>query len=109
MKKIILSLLVIGFFAIPMFGLAVAPRPIPDLSKGDVTNLVENTITNYLFFILLIISIIIIVYAGILFVFSAGDPGKTATARNLLLYAIIGIIVAFLARGLVNLVLETIE
>ena len=40
-------------------------------------------------------------YAGILFITAGGDSAKVTTARNILLYAIIGIAVAILAFSLV--------
>ena len=40
-------------------------------------------------------------YAGILFITAGGDATKVTTARNILLYAIVGIAVAILAFSLV--------
>ncbi|MDP2910087.1 MAG: hypothetical protein Q8N69_03405, partial [bacterium] len=53
-----------------------------------------------------IVGIFAIIYAGYLFLFSAGDPEKVRTARHLIIYAIIGIIVVFLSKGIINLLLS---
>jgi hypothetical protein len=47
------------------------------------------------------ISFIIVVWAGMKYVLSQGDPSKTAEARNQILYAAIGIAVAVGAGGFV--------
>jgi hypothetical protein len=39
-----------------------------------------------------------------MFVTASGDPDKTKTARNFVLYALIGVLVGFAAKGLVMLV-----
>jgi hypothetical protein len=61
-------------------------------------------ITDWLFAILLIIGAIWIIIAGYYFVTAQGDPDKTKTARNFVLYALIGVLIGFAAKGLVMLV-----
>lgn len=48
------------------------------------------------------IALIFVIYGGILYVTSGGDPEKTTKARNTLLYAIIGIVVVVLAYAIVT-------
>lgn len=50
------------------------------------------------------IAIIMFVVAGILFLTSAGDPGKVATARQAVIWGVIGIIVAILAFSILQIV-----
>ncbi|HUC88236.1 MAG TPA: hypothetical protein VMR95_03760 [Candidatus Binatia bacterium] len=54
------------------------------------------------------LALIIIIIAAIQFVTSGGDPQETAKARNTLLYAAIGLIVAVSAEVLVTFVLNNI-
>lgn len=61
-------------------------------------------VTNLLFFVIMILVVIIVLYAAYLFLTSGGDPKKVETARNLLIYAAIGIAIAFLARAVPNLI-----
>jgi len=65
---------------------------------------VLDRITNWLFSALLVIAAIFIIIAGYLFVTAMGDPDKTKTARNFVMWALIGVLVAFCAKGLVLLV-----
>lgn len=48
------------------------------------------------------ISLIILVWAGMKYTLSGGDPGKTAEAKNQILYAAIGIAVALSASAIVR-------
>lgn len=53
-----------------------------------------------------IAAVIMIVISGFQFITSAGDPQKVATARQTILYAVIGLIIAALAQALVSFVLS---
>ncbi len=56
-------------------------------------------ITDWIFFILLIVAGIMILIAAFIFVTSSGSPDRATAARNMILYAVIGIIVALLAKA----------
>lgn len=62
------------------------------------------TITNILLFIIGAIAVIMLIIGGIRYVVSAGDQNAVTSAKNTILYAIIGIVVAFLAYAAVNFV-----
>lgn len=59
---------------------------------------VIKQIADLLFLLVTILSVAAIVYSAFLFLTSAGDPTKTALAKNWLLYAIVGLVVAVIAR-----------
>lgn len=101
MKRILSGLALFSLLVFPalVFGQG-APNVVPDT---DVLKVLER-IVDWLFSILLIIAAIAIVIAAYYFVTAAGDPEKTTKARNFVIYALIGVIVAFIARGLVALV-----
>lgn len=63
-----------------------------------------NYAINWVFFILITIAVVMILIAAFNFLFSGGDPGKTTTARNYLIFAAIGIAIALLARAIPFLV-----
>lgn len=50
------------------------------------------------------ISVLMIVIGGLRFVLSQGDPAGVSTARNTVLYAVIGLVVAILAGGIIQFV-----
>lgn len=59
-------------------------------------------ITDVLLFIIGAISVIMLIVGGIRYVVSGGDQGAVTAAKNTILYAIVGIIVAILAYAVVN-------
>ena len=69
----------------------------------NVMTVLDN-VTNWLFAILLIVAAIAIIIAAFNFVTAQGDADKVKTARQFVLYALIGVLVAILAKGLVGLV-----
>ncbi len=77
-----------------------APEGAPTL---DILDVLDN-ITDWLFAILLIVAAIFIIIAGYFFVTATGDPEKTKRARDFVMYALIGVLVGFVAKGLVMLV-----
>jgi hypothetical protein len=68
---------------------------------------VFQTITNVLLFIIGAISVIMLIIGGIRYVVSGGDSSAVTSAKNTILYAIVGIVVALLAYALVNFVLTS--
>ena len=67
-----------------------------------------TTIVNILLFIIGAISVIMLIIGGIRYTISAGDSGNVTAAKNTILYAIIGLVVAFLAYAIVNWVLNAL-
>ena len=63
-----------------------------------------QTITNILLFLVGAISVIMLIIGGVRYVISGGDQNQVTGAKNTILYAIVGIIVAFLAYAAVNFV-----
>ncbi len=54
------------------------------------------------------IALVVVVLAGLRFVLAAGDPQKTAQARNSIIYALAGLAVCILAFSVVTFVLKSI-
>lgn len=66
-----------------------------------------KTITNVLLFIIGAISVIMLIIGGIRYVVSGGDSAAITSAKNTILYAIVGVVVAILAYALVNFVITS--
>ena len=64
-------------------------------------------ITNVLLFIIGAISVIMLIIGGIRYVVSGGDSSAVTSAKNTILYAVIGIVVAILAYAMVNFVITS--
>ncbi len=121
LRTIITSLaLVLGVAAVPLLPASTAHGACTKTSSakdclkdgsGTTTNanaptLQQNvrTITNVLMWIIGVIAVIVIVMGGIRYTTSGGDSGSTKAARETILYAVIGIIVAIMAYAIVNFV-----
>lgn len=121
-KALMVPALVLGLgLMLPAVGYAANCSNNPDITVGPgggaecakpdagATNLfgpggVFVTVTNILLFIIGAIAVIMLIVGGIRYVLSSGDQTAVANAKNTILYAIIGIIVAFLAYAAVGFV-----
>lgn len=65
-------------------------------------------ITNAALFLIGAVSVIMLIYGGIRYTISGGDSGAVTSAKNTILYAIVGIVIALLAYAIVNFVLVTL-
>jgi uncharacterized membrane protein YuzA (DUF378 family) len=74
-----------------------------DCSSNGVSNFI-STIVSILSYIVGIAAIIVIILSGMKYITSGGDSGKVASAKNTLIYALIGIAIAALAQFLVHFV-----
>jgi len=71
---------------------------------GD-TNSVFERVVNVLLFLVGSISVIMLIVGGIRYIVSSGDQNQVTGAKNTIMYAIIGIVVAVVAYGIVNFLL----
>jgi len=102
MKKHLILFLSVSLLILPIFVLAEeAP-----LIGGSVEELVDilNRIGDLIFTILLVIAFIFLVIAGMNFITASGDTTKVDKARAMLMYCLMGVAVALLARGAIALV-----
>ena len=54
-------------------------------------------------------SLVMITVGGFKYVVSRGDPQATAGARNTIIYAVIGLVVALVAQGILTFVVSTVS
>ena len=54
-----------------------------------------------------VIAVIMIVYAGFKYITSGGESNGVSSAKNSLIYAIVGLVIVALAQIIVHLVLNT--
>lgn len=82
---------------------------VPDAVKGPETSeLVTNVVTT-LSFIAGVACVIAIIVGGIMYITSAGDEKRVQTAKNTLLYAVIGIVIALSAYAIATFVVNQIQ
>ncbi len=66
------------------------------------------TITNILLFLIGAIAVIMLIIGGFRYVLSGGNTASVTAAKNTILYAIIGIIVALLAYAAINFIISSL-
>lgn len=81
-------------------------------TSGQPTNLfgsggIFTKITDVLLFIIGAVAVIMLIIGGIRYVVSGGDSSAVTGAKNTILYAVIGIVVALLAYALVHFVITS--
>ena len=123
LNKIILAL-GIPFF-VGLAGLTIMPQVVHASPKSEVTKGITaanggnecdddscttlegtvKTITDVLLFIVGAVAVIMIIIGGIRYSTSGGDAGSIKGAKDTILYAVIGLVVAILAYAIVNFVL----
>lgn len=75
--------------------------------KDKVVATIEN-VTGIVAFLVGLIAVLMIVIAGFRFVTSNGDSNTISSARNTILYAVIGIVITVMAYAIVNFILDSI-
>jgi uncharacterized membrane protein YjgN (DUF898 family) len=120
LKTIVTSLAVVAAVALPAG--AVSPQQTlcqgsggtwtgtkceTDASQPQVVT-TFRTISNLLLFILGAIAVVMVIVGGIRYATSNGEQAQVTSAKNTIMYAIIGLVVAFIAYAIVNFVTSQI-
>ncbi|MFZ2125999.1 MAG: hypothetical protein WAV04_00620 [Candidatus Microsaccharimonas sp.] len=69
---------------------------------------VITILTNTLLFIVGALSVVMIIIGGLRYVVSGGNSTAVTAAKNTILYAVVGLVIAFLAFAAINFVMNTI-
>ena len=77
-------------------------------SLFDGSTAIVPRVINLMLFIVGVLAIFMMIYGGIRYVLSGGDNGKVKDAKNTILYAIVGLIVAILGYAIVNWVVSVV-
>jgi magnesium-transporting ATPase (P-type) len=73
------------------------------LKAPDFETLINNII-NFIFYIALAIAPLAVVTGAFNILTSGGDPKKVETGKNIIIYALVGLIVVMLAKGIVTVI-----
>ncbi len=105
MKKTILAISILTLFSLALVSFAQEGIEAPNVEITLWgTSSILTRVTNWFFGIVIFIAAIMLIWAGFTYVTSAGNAEKVKTALNGLIYALIGVGIAILAKGLVYLV-----
>ncbi len=124
MKRLILAISVFGLLIsqVLMSGVSYAAPALDQGAKSGFEKGIENSggtsedtvtgtiqkVINLLLFIAGVIAVIYILIGGIRYVTSNGDSGAAKKARDTIMYALIGLVIAISAYSIVNLILGRI-
>lgn len=75
--------------------------------NGQITDLPAQakTIINTMLFIVGMLAVVMIIFSGIRYITAHGDKGQVDSAKNTLIYSIVGLVIAILAYAIVNWVM----
>ncbi len=76
---------------------------------GDVAGSLGGQIISWMTMIAGVLAVVFLIYYGIMFITSGGDPEKATKARTGIIYAVIGIIVITAAYFIINFAIGTGE
>ena len=71
-------------------------------STGDDLPGIASKVVNVMLFIVGILAVIMIIFSGIRYITAHGDKGQIESAKNTLIYSIVGLVVAIIAYAIVS-------
>lgn len=74
-------------------------------SGQKVTDIIK-TIINVLSVIVGVVAVVMIIFGGLKYITSGGDSSNVSSAKNTIIYAIIGLVIVALAQFIVRFVLD---
>ena len=119
----IMALALVGFLPAKVLAAELGKDPVCDISMDDATRAAAGcddtgdstqvwttvqTILDIVIAILGLIAVLFVVIGAAQYMTSQGDPGKTKKAKDTIVYAVLGVILASLAFTIVNFVLANI-
>lgn len=102
---------------VPSYNALAAPADqiedgIEQVGGNDAGGTLQNrirVIVNMLLFLLGAVAVVMIVIGGFKYVTSNGDSASITSAKNTILYSVVGLVVAILAYAIVNFVVDTFK
>lgn len=123
MKKVKLflaGLLVVPTLALGATAVMTAPayaqvdRGVTDSQGDNVPSEIDGSsglikqVINILLYIIGVVAVIMLIIGGIRYTVSNGDSNQVSSAKNTILYAVVGLVVAIFAYAIVNFVVTRI-
>lgn len=102
-KKTLILIIFLSLVSLAFAGFVLAqviPNP---LSANSIEELIDSLI-NAIFWLAVVIVPLIIIIGAIYYIISGGSPEKIKTAKNIILYAVIGFAIVLLAKGLISMI-----
>jgi len=104
-------LIILGFiFVVLILSPAIlkAEFEIPNPLKAKSFQELIYNIIDFLFVLAIPLATLMIIVAGFYFVTAAGSPEKITTAKNIILWTLIGFLIILMAKGLIWFLMEKV-
>lgn len=95
----------VAAFNLSMTDGATSARGVDQAASLFGTTGIFTTISNVMLFLVGAVSVIMVVIGGLRYVISGGNSASVGAAKNTILYAIVGLVIALLAYAIVNFVI----
>lgn len=79
--------------------------PLADAGSDDITKFI-TLVVNIISIIVGFVAVVMIIWGGMKYVTSGGESGKITSAKNTIMYALIGLVIVALAQFIVRFVLR---
>ena len=76
--------------------------------SADSLDVTITGVINVILYVLGALAVAFIIYGGIKYTMSGGDSAKVKSAKDTIMYAVVGLIVAILAYAIVNFVIGSV-
>jgi len=97
----IIFLILLFSLLVPFFTKAITFYP-PFATKSFEELI--NAIADFIFWVAIAIAPIMVIVAAYFFLTSGGDPEKIRTAKRIIFWTFIGLIIVFLAKGIIAVI-----
>jgi len=75
-------------------------------NSGDKVTAIIKTVINIISVVVGVVAVIMIVFGGLKYITSGGESSNVSSAKNTILYAIIGLVIVAMAQFIVRFVLD---
>ena len=111
-----LTLAIVGGFLLSQAASAVGiydacstdPNNIVCANSSESVDPVIKTVIRYLLIISGIVSVVMVIIGGLKYTTSNGDSAKLSSAKNTIMYSLIGLLIAIFAYAIVNFVVNKV-
>ena len=79
---------------------------VPTQLFGEGNTGIFTQMINMMLFAVGILSVVMLIYGGLRYILSNGDSKKVDAAKNTILYAIVGLIIAMLSYAIINFIIS---
>lgn len=84
------------------------PNPLDPLNRGVTPAELAGRIIRTILGVTGAAALVVFIYGGVMFMFSGGNATKVQSAKNILVYAALGLAIIFASYAILQFVLETI-